>query len=311
MAEQTNDILTRAYELIESDKLPEAEALLKPILEKETFNADAWWLYAHAVSDPEVARSALNQVLKLDPDYDGAENLLASLDFIDIQPASPATLPQLPDEIDLEADDVSEIIAPIGLKSLSQESVLPETEPALNEDKPSKRGGRSFPMAVVLLAILVLLIIAIVLVNPFGNAPADLTPTDTVGQLSGPVISSNVLPSVTALDPTVENSIATALANLSVVSNSIGVRTTDLGNTAFAGICTSNGEAMRNALREGMNALATAAEGVETDAVGIMLVDCEAEVFLRAIAVPTETAKAFSAGLINEAEYSGQWVAVN
>jgi thioredoxin-like negative regulator of GroEL len=80
MSEAHQEALEQAYELIEADKLAEAEAILKPILGREPDNVDAWWLYAHAVTDPETARMALNQVLNLDNNYEGAQELLQQLD---------------------------------------------------------------------------------------------------------------------------------------------------------------------------------------------------------------------------------------
>src|SRR5690606_33000385 len=80
MGESTERVLAQAYELIESERLAEAEALLKPIVAAEPDNADAWWLYAHAVTDPGEARLALNNVLRIDPGYPGADDLLDSLE---------------------------------------------------------------------------------------------------------------------------------------------------------------------------------------------------------------------------------------
>jgi hypothetical protein len=79
MTDSHSVTLTRAYELIEEGKSEEARALIEPIIEAEPSNADAWWILAHAVSDPTKARQALQNVLKLNPSYPGANELLSIL----------------------------------------------------------------------------------------------------------------------------------------------------------------------------------------------------------------------------------------
>lgn len=80
MSSNLNTRLSQAYGLIEADDLGEAVALLKPILAENPNNADAWWLYAHAVDDADDARAALSTVLSLDPNYPEAQRLLELLD---------------------------------------------------------------------------------------------------------------------------------------------------------------------------------------------------------------------------------------
>jgi tetratricopeptide (TPR) repeat protein len=80
MSSNLNTRLSQAYGLIEADDLSEAVALLKPVLAENPNNADAWWLYAHAVDDADDARAALSTVLSLDPNYPEAQRLLDLLD---------------------------------------------------------------------------------------------------------------------------------------------------------------------------------------------------------------------------------------
>ena len=72
--------LKQAYDLIEAGNPDGAKALLRPILEIEKDNADVWWLYSHAVTDAETARLALNNVLRVDPNYPEARDLLSQLE---------------------------------------------------------------------------------------------------------------------------------------------------------------------------------------------------------------------------------------
>lgn len=72
--------LQRAYELIEADSLEDARAILGEIVAADRNNADAWWLLTYAVDDPQEARNALSNVLRIDANYPGAQTLLATLD---------------------------------------------------------------------------------------------------------------------------------------------------------------------------------------------------------------------------------------
>ncbi len=75
--------LKRAYRLIKRDKPDEARAIIRPILDAEPDNAQAWWLLAHTVDDPSEVRAALNKMLALDPNNTNApkaRELLAMLD---------------------------------------------------------------------------------------------------------------------------------------------------------------------------------------------------------------------------------------
>jgi len=80
---ETQDKLKRAYNFIKHDQTDEAQAILRPILAQEPENVHAWWLLAHALTDPGEIREALTKVITLDPDYSNApkaRELLAQLD---------------------------------------------------------------------------------------------------------------------------------------------------------------------------------------------------------------------------------------
>lgn len=58
--------LERAYKLIKRDKVDDALKVLRPIVEAEPENPDAWWIMAYALQEPEQIREALLQVLEFD-----------------------------------------------------------------------------------------------------------------------------------------------------------------------------------------------------------------------------------------------------
>ena len=76
-SDETQSALSRAYDLVEAGKYDEARAILEPILADNRDNADAWWIYAHAVTDPDEGRNALENVLRINPRYPDAAELLA------------------------------------------------------------------------------------------------------------------------------------------------------------------------------------------------------------------------------------------
>ncbi len=79
MGDATEGKLQQAYDLIGQDRLDDAAAVLRPLLIDEPSNADVWWLWANAVTEPEDARHALQRVLQLEPEHGSAEQLLERL----------------------------------------------------------------------------------------------------------------------------------------------------------------------------------------------------------------------------------------
>ncbi len=76
----STDQMQQAYQLIRSGRKQEAVAILVPIVRATPTNADAWWLLANAVDNPDQKRRALQQVLRLRPDDERAQRMLNRLD---------------------------------------------------------------------------------------------------------------------------------------------------------------------------------------------------------------------------------------
>ena len=74
-----DDRLQQAAELIRSNDRQGAGRLLIPYLKENPQEAEGWWLLANATQDQEVARKALQRLLKLRPNDIRANNLLAEL----------------------------------------------------------------------------------------------------------------------------------------------------------------------------------------------------------------------------------------
>ncbi len=68
MSDQTRQQLQQAYQFIKAGQREQAGTILVSILKQDRDNADAWWLLANASNDPDKARQALENVLRVRPD---------------------------------------------------------------------------------------------------------------------------------------------------------------------------------------------------------------------------------------------------
>ncbi len=68
--------LQQAYQLIKAGQKLQAEEILRPLVSEDVDNADAWWLLANAVADPDEIRMALDHVLRLRPDHAKSQLML-------------------------------------------------------------------------------------------------------------------------------------------------------------------------------------------------------------------------------------------
>lgn len=184
----TSDSLSKAYRLIEADELAAARAVLEPLVESEPNNADAWWLYAHAVTDTFAARRALDEVLRINPNYPGAVALMSQLEVVS--------------RTDAETEPVqSDLVAPVEFDE-EPETILDLTEDPAFDDEPdfadefdgdetpdivppptladevelresvNESSRRSWvPIAALVAIVAIVLLAALLLLNPGGQQP--------------------------------------------------------------------------------------------------------------------------------------------
>jgi hypothetical protein len=182
MTDQTGGSLNAAYEAIKAKDLSRARDLLSAYLVEQPNDVDAWWLYSYAVTDVAQARKALETVLRLDPAYPGARDLLNELEG-----ASPAESTMSADVSPLGAPEA----APLRPLSERQASTTPLTTTITPDDdelsdfgiRASAAEGSSSNRTIlgIIAAIILLLILAAVFIlpnlNPPGPAVADATNT--------------------------------------------------------------------------------------------------------------------------------------
>lgn len=175
MSESITGRLSRAFDLIEADRLAEARDLLEPLLTSHQDNPDVWWLYAHAVEDMAPAEDALRRVQELDPNYPGADKLMASLAGAK---ASQGMLDTSFDDLDIDSlmsDDEDYESDTSGQEDFE--------DGATEEQRSSIRD--IFARLALPLAIVALLFFVFVIINPFGgddgDGDTDVTPTTDLG----------------------------------------------------------------------------------------------------------------------------------
>jgi hypothetical protein len=81
MSPNIQDQLRRAYQLILEEQYEPALAILTPICKADPTNANAWWLVANALQDPERRKLALKKVLSINPQHAQALARLQELQY--------------------------------------------------------------------------------------------------------------------------------------------------------------------------------------------------------------------------------------
>jgi hypothetical protein len=75
----SNPQLKQAYDLIKAGQKTQAVSILRAVLRNDRDNADAWWLMANALAEPDDVREALENVLRLRPANTKAQAMLDKL----------------------------------------------------------------------------------------------------------------------------------------------------------------------------------------------------------------------------------------
>ncbi len=177
MSDETRSALREAFDAIEAGDLETARTVLEPVLAADPDNADAWWIYSHSVTDPQLALDALENVVRVDPEYPGATELLTTLqERLPRRPPKPAAPPPPPDDIpDLPPGEPDfELDVPPAADS--------ELEESDEEEDEEEEEGRSF--LIPLLAGGLLIVVILVLIISLFSQPQTPTVTPTTVALA-------------------------------------------------------------------------------------------------------------------------------
>lgn len=303
MSEALDQSLSNVHALIEAEKLSEARVVLEPLLETEKDNIDVWWLYAHAVEESDSARIALGNVLRLNPEYPGARELIEALDKQESgQPSSSddGILDLDDDDLDFDDDFEDEILKPAGRRKLLM-----------------RLGG--------LVVLVVVILVALIVIMSLGqdDEPSETTPT-SVAQVAitntpWPVASPEATETLVETAQPTETDEPTPESEYAVVVNELDdlelfepadeVIDTDLGATLLISVCTENSDSIRETLDSAMTGLADVHSEIPEDveAFGVRLMDCDAGSTINVIAVPRGDAEAYSEGTITDTEFPSRW----
>ncbi len=118
MTDSTQAELQEALRRIKSGRPHEAYPILDALLRADPDNDNAWWLMAHAVNDSQYKRTALENVVRLRPDFTEARRML---DALGRQPASSAALQSPPPDTPFYYGDAQ----PIGPPPVTLRSTWP------------------------------------------------------------------------------------------------------------------------------------------------------------------------------------------
>ena len=241
MSEANEEALEQAYELIEADKLAEAEALLKPVLERDPDNIDAWWLYAHAVRDPDwlvwrsIRSSAWTQALKVRRTCWNGLTILMS------QPVHPRCLTTT--MMFLTPRIFSKTVTRTKMNSWVQKMILSSTKTFFQEttlQTEQSRGGRRLLLVVPILLLVLLIALIVVIINPFGSQAPEATPTTVAQQSTLPAATdapdSSAMSVTSPASEAMNTAISDALTDFEVAEDSVGTIDTTLGSTPWPGL---------------------------------------------------------------------------
>ena len=330
-SDETQLALSRAYDLVEAGKYDEARAILEPILAADKNNVDAWWIYAHAVTNPDDGREALENVLRINPKYPDAADLLAQARSLaperpNITPLAPATMPEVPPS--LPEGDFPEVAA--SARSTSERAAV-----------SASRGG--LPLIPILAVVVIIVLVVLAVLSRGGGTPA-VTPTATqvavVATVTEAGLQAAASPEVTdapiateaptqsptstsasaateaataettaAVSSADYSAIQSGLSQFSLATNGIGEVQTSLGNTLQVTVCTTQGRAMRTLLPQVMNAFAkqSASLTASVQAIGVHLINCDQNTPLLTVATDLASAQDYAQGKLNDSDFSAKW----
>jgi len=324
--------LKQAFGLIEAGNLEDAKALLRPILESEKDNADVWWLYSHSVTDAETARLALNNVLRIDPNYPDARDLLNQLetqqnteqidDILEMD-EDPSFIPAMPSSIPGITPLPPRTLAP-GNKGFDSSDDLPDE---MFDDEEPEAFYRRPLFYIPIISLLLIAALAIVIIKPFAvNSPApQATPqnaqsssleTPTSETLSnGESTATPILAVPTELSVTSEavsdlSDISSAFTEFTLPSDGgVGIVDTSLGKAIAVSVCTSAGKAMRDLLPKAMETLAKVSTNYasQVQVVAVKMLDCTSNSTLLWIGSSIEDSTAFANGTLTDKEFQAKW----
>lgn len=290
MNDATESQMMRAYELIEAGRLDDARSILSPILAANKNNPDAWWIYAHAVTDPLTAKDALDNVLRLDPEYPGARELH---DQVIGQIGGKGEFAPTPKP--------APTVVPKPLTSSDEPSFTSLESDDLEEDE-----GINLPRVLLIAAVFILIAVVGILLANQSNQPVQ--PTEVVDATA---TLPSIAPQAVFTDEPTAEAMPTAFEGLPIrMTDAITLE----GSTAYLNACgtVANISALRPLVEQLKLAVAGALDQFPADAetIGIRVADCASDTPYVVITTTRESVAAYVNGTLTDTEFSARWRAV-
>ncbi len=286
MSDTTEYVLAKAFDLIEAEQFAEAQQLLKPLIESDRNDADVWWLYAHAVTDPETAHVALQNVLRIDKDYPEAKSLLQTLES------------NLPSEA---LDSGAHYHEPFNVPNLPATLPgLPNMENDDDEDNEVGRSWRNILIPVAIMGIVLVVVILMLLQSPAGNSDASrVTPTADQAMST----------SMPAQDAGEYVAIYASLAAFNLPEQAVSLESTAIGNMLVVTVCESDRRQARQTLPLVLDTLASNVESINGDfeAIGSRVQNCDTGEAWMGVGVSRQLARDYSSGKLGTADFQAAW----
>lgn len=330
MSNSIDATLHDAFNLIEDNQLEQARELLEPLLESDASNPAVWWVYAHAVDDPNEGREALNRVLNLDPTYPGASELQTQITRTESETVDDY------DDLEFELNDDF-------------------AKPITTSRSPVRFGIMALVVILVVVGVFAILSGALGGDPNVSQANTDIPPTDSVVQVVNtdtaepsiteatettesittvlpateeatetnipPTETEELLPTETDIPPTntseptpVEPSftgtLVAALEDYAIDESDVTVRTSSLGETLDVQTCALPGPQSSATLSGIMDILVenNAELPDDIEAVAVTLIDCDnADSIARTIGVSREAVNMLESGEIELKDFQRSW----
>lgn len=326
MSQPSSEQLQRAYELIQSDDIAKAHAILTRHLANHRDDVDAWWLMVYATEEQSEAERALQNVLRLDPNHEQARALLDEIGGI---PETIAELPfKDPSFLDRLDTTTNATVAPhkVPDEYLDDEFDFDDADEDEQLTKPVRSSRRLLTALLAALALVLVVGALLILGTQRGSAP-EATQAAVQGTSTAPsIVAPTSDPQITNTAPTEsvpsESTVLTTeqaqpfiaeLSGVTLISNGLEFVTTSKGQTLSASVCSApSSRAIRDAVFETMKGLARAnasATGL-ADAIAVKVFNCDGDnALLRFITADLASAKEYADNTIDEAQFASLWSA--